>query len=263
MKFKQKYKIFKRPIQQTISSSAEEHYSNYMYNSSSFFVRYYAYLPFIHSLKNVDITKRFRILDLGCADGPFLPTLNYYAKNNVAIDISEGLIRGANTLVKEKGNNLSNISLLCSDGHFLPFKNEKFDLIFCLEVLEHVKSPKLVLIDINRVLKKGGTLICTLPVEIGPSLLIRTIIRKLLNFKRPDYSLKEYIRSVILKKPGKRPEYSGFKEYIGEKGHKNFDWRVINKEINNIFENVSIKFIPINRLREINPLVLIKAIKNK
>ncbi|MDD5254371.1 MAG: methyltransferase domain-containing protein [Candidatus Nanoarchaeia archaeon] len=44
----------------------------------------------------------------------------------------------------------------------LPFKNEEFDEILCKDVLEHVDYVP-VLKDLNRILKKNGKLIITVP----------------------------------------------------------------------------------------------------
>ena len=134
----------------------------------------------------------------------------------------------------------------------LPFRNESFNIIFCLEILEHVKEPRKVIEEIFRLLKKNGTFICSVPVEIGPSLLIRNIIGKLTNFKRPHYSKKEIIRSVLLKRPGLRTK---------EMSHKNFDWRLINEAMKKVFKIIKVDFIPIKLLRDFNPIVLIKSVK--
>lgn len=262
MKLKKKYRIIERPAYFRKDLTLENQYSYYLYNSKSFFIKYYAYLPLVYSLKNVLFSEHSRILDIGCADGPFLPTLNYYARSIVANDINEEYIMESKNLIDNKLKKSKKINLACSDGQALPFRESKFDLIFCLEVLEHVKNPDRFIKEIFRVLRKHGTLICTLPVEIGFSLLIRTFIGKIVNFKRPDYSLKQLIQNVLLKRPEARPEYIGHREYGGETGHKNFDWRVIKQKIKLYFKIVGIKFIPINFLKDINPIVLIKAIKN-
>ena len=44
----------------------------------------------------------------------------------------------------------------------LPFDNDKFDVVFCKDVLEHVKYHPLIN-DIHRILKSGGLLIIRVP----------------------------------------------------------------------------------------------------
>ena len=46
------------------------------------------------------------------------------------------------------------------------FNNEIFDMILMLEVLEHVENPLNVSKEVFRVLKKGGTLIAQVPMDI-------------------------------------------------------------------------------------------------
>jgi len=92
-------------------------------------------------------------------------------------------------------------------------------------------------------------------------LLLRTLLGKVLRYNRPRYSSKQLLNSVFLKKIGERPEYSGYKEYLGELGHVNFDWRVVFRNIKENFNLVKKKYIPINFLKGFNPFVYIKAIK--
>lgn len=44
-------------------------------------------------------------------------------------------------------------------GEYLPFKDETFDVVLCLNVLDHVQSPILTLKEIKKVLKEGGVLV--------------------------------------------------------------------------------------------------------
>ena len=45
----------------------------------------------------------------------------------------------------------------------LPFKNEQFDKIICVEGIEHIENPSLLLREFSRVMKDKGTLILTTP----------------------------------------------------------------------------------------------------
>jgi SAM-dependent methyltransferase len=46
----------------------------------------------------------------------------------------------------------------------IPVEDERFDCIVFNQVLEHVPEPKAVLLELNRVLKNGGMMLCTTPL---------------------------------------------------------------------------------------------------
>jgi SAM-dependent methyltransferase len=50
-----------------------------------------------------------------------------------------------------------------TDAHSLPFPDKSFDVVTCLEFLEHTHTPSLVLEEIHRVLKPGGHAIVSTP----------------------------------------------------------------------------------------------------
>lgn len=52
---------------------------------------------------------------------------------------------------------------LCGDLRQLPFRNESFDFVSALDVLEHIKDDELAVSEINRILKKKGLTIITVP----------------------------------------------------------------------------------------------------
>ncbi len=52
---------------------------------------------------------------------------------------------------------------LCGDIAHLPYRNHSFDFISALDVLEHIKEDKMVVSEINRIIKKDGIVIITVP----------------------------------------------------------------------------------------------------
>lgn len=80
-----------------------------------------------------------RVLLLGCGDGEDVKIFKELGFETLAFDV-----------------NRSDYTDLLADAHFLPFKNESFDLVFSMQVLEHVHSPWLVVQEVFRVTKKGG-----------------------------------------------------------------------------------------------------------
>lgn len=97
------------------------------------------------------------VLDVGCGDGN---TSSFLIKNkscNVyGIDVSKTALSHA----KRKGlkTKVVNLNYGC-----LPFGNNKFNVVLMIDVLEHLIDPVNILLEVKRVLRKGGRLILSLP----------------------------------------------------------------------------------------------------
>ena len=91
------------------------------------------------------------LLDIGAAEGwiePHLPAGVHY----VALDYPP------------TGRDLYGVRPhVFADAAHLPFLNEHFDGVVCLEVLEHVSDPATVMKEIERVLKRGGRAWISMP----------------------------------------------------------------------------------------------------
>lgn len=103
-----------------------------------------------------------RILDLGCGDGKFCFKLTD-SENQIlvcGIDISLRALRFAHFLAPEAVYSRANCTLL-------PFRNQTFDKIAALDVIEHLddESESLTLKEIHRVLKDDGKLVVSVPTS--------------------------------------------------------------------------------------------------
>lgn len=95
-------------------------------------------------------------LDYGCGDGRAGGLwLRDHAGSYVGVDVSEMAVQAA----RAQGLDASVIS----DGDPLPFADGSFDLIVCVEVLEHLFDPAAAASEMARVLGAGGTLLATVP----------------------------------------------------------------------------------------------------
>jgi len=128
--------------------------------------------------------KAKRILEIGCGDGTYIRAVKnrYEAAETFGCDINIDGIREA--LLKGDGT-----KYLTCDAVSLPYKDETFDMIIIIDVLEHILDIKSALKEIYRVLKKGGELYCNIPCE-GQPFTLHWFFWKL---KLPGYKLKEEI----------------------------------------------------------------------
>ncbi len=94
------------------------------------------------------------ILDVGCGGGILSESLAKAHANVTAIDASESAIQVAKRHAKENHLNI-NYQHTTIDNFT---SNEKFDVITCLELIEHVPQPQQLLHDCVKFLKPGGSI---------------------------------------------------------------------------------------------------------
>lgn len=94
------------------------------------------------------------ICDIGCDDGFYTRKLAKRGFNAFGIDLNKKAIHLAN------GFSLNTkTGFLIGDAEFLPFKNESFDKIVLISVLEHINDDEKAIGEVVRVLKTGGFLV--------------------------------------------------------------------------------------------------------
>jgi len=96
-----------------------------------------------------------RILDLGCGTGRFSIELESAGSHVISLDPSHSML---NELSKKLIGN-EHIDLIQGLGHRLPFKQNSFDGCICINVLDHIKDPKILIAEISRILKKDGVFV--------------------------------------------------------------------------------------------------------
>jgi len=98
-----------------------------------------------------------RVLDLGCGEGHFLKALREAGADPVGVEIAEAAVKRARTNVPG-----ADVRLTEPDGS-LPLGHNEIDLIWCSEVLEHIPDVGHALLEMRRVLRRGGRALITVP----------------------------------------------------------------------------------------------------
>lgn len=102
-----------------------------------------------------------KILDIGCGSGELINSLNNKERSEIwGIDISSENI---NKCIKN--NKYKNTFFKIGVGEKLEFKEDYFDEIYCMEVLEHVNNLEKTIHEIKRVLKGNGKLTISVPLK--------------------------------------------------------------------------------------------------
>jgi ubiquinone/menaquinone biosynthesis C-methylase UbiE len=97
------------------------------------------------------------LLDAGCGEGETLARLgDRLPERTVAVDIDPGAV----AFTRER---IPGAEVACHSIDSLPFEDDSFELVLCLEVLEHLPEPPQALAELARVC--SGRLVISVPDE--------------------------------------------------------------------------------------------------
>jgi len=99
--------------------------------------------------------KRARILDVGCGTGIILELLGWFG-TACGIELSPQAIRYL------RKRDLRSVAR-CDVNQSIPFKDDVFSAVTCLDVLEHLDDDLILMKEIVRVCRPGGYIFITVP----------------------------------------------------------------------------------------------------
>ena len=97
-----------------------------------------------------------RVLDVGCGGGILSESLAKEGAKVTGIDQGANVIKVAKLHMKESNLDIDYKQLNIED--YFKLNKEKFDVITCLEMLEHVPDPSSIIEKCAKLLKPGGTI---------------------------------------------------------------------------------------------------------
>ena len=121
------------------------------------------------------ITHQSTVMDLGCGRGGVVELFWREVK------LAAGLDPDVPSLVEHRTHGMP---VVTGQGEQLPFASESFDLVVCVWVLEHLRSPEIVLREVFRVLRPGGHFVFLTPNLRNPLLAVNRLGRALPQLQR-------------------------------------------------------------------------------
>jgi ubiquinone/menaquinone biosynthesis C-methylase UbiE len=94
-----------------------------------------------------------RALDVGAGAGALAFALAGRVREVVAVEIDEELA------VQARADAPENVEVLTGDGEHLPFERASFDFAATLRTLHHTPRPELMIAELARVTRPGGTIL--------------------------------------------------------------------------------------------------------
>ena len=202
-------------------------------------------------LDTLENTRGGHALDLGCGSGMTLPTLQ---KCFVEVTAADVYTEHARRVIELEG--LEGVNLFASDGGALPFEDESFDQVLLFDLLEHVEGNKGQVIDeCWRVLRRGGYVACSFPVEVGPVVFLRQVGRRLFGLEGNRQGVVETLAHAV--GVGRPPTRGRSEEVAGtdphDNAHRGYNYKLDLVDLKRRFESVSTHPVPFRHIGFLSP----------
>lgn len=165
--------------------------SDALWHLGSYWYPFYRHriLTFLESY----VRESYLVLDAGCgAQGGYILSMPRNVRG-VGLDIDRKNVEGC--VKKSKGLRLQNHAFLVGDIDKLPFSKERFNLIVCCDVLEHVKNPEKAIKELAFSLKRGGVLLISTSNLFNPAMFIDIKFpRKVISVIHRKFGMSHYRR---------------------------------------------------------------------
>ena len=192
-----------------------------------------------------------RVLDYGCGDGTFIAMVHESVTECLGVDVDPRQVdECTRRLGRLAGVRFGVTTELRADAHA-----HAWPIVTCMEVLEHcLEAERLrVIRELARLVEPSGTVIVSVPIEVGPTIVGKQCARALAGWRRlGDYAHHErYTGGELLRAAFglrvRRPSYEGdgpegrYRYY----GHKGFDYRDVERELRAHLQIVERHFTPV------------------
>jgi 2-polyprenyl-3-methyl-5-hydroxy-6-metoxy-1,4-benzoquinol methylase len=194
-----------------------------------------------------------KLLDYGCGDGTFLGLVADRFAECWGADIAGDQLEDCRQRFRPLPNlRFCDVSELGGDEH-----THAYAVVTCMETLEHCTEPVIdrVLADLSRLCSPAGKVVISVPVEIGPSFLLKYAVRTVAGWRRlsdyrhyESYTLGNAARmlfatqSTVVPRPVYRNGSGEFHSHYG------FNWRRLRRRVAEALLIEQVQFSPLGFL---------------
>lgn len=195
-----------------------------------------------------ELTKPYqgrRLLDYGCGDGTFLVLVHDLFPDAVGVDADPKQVAEC----ARRLTSLQGLSFMLTDELRTPRHATRYDVVVCMEVLEHCLETVVdeVAEDLRRLITPEGMVLISVPIETGPSLIVKEFVRLVAAWRRlGDYQYRERYtlgelatmlfatHDTSIPRPVYRQDFEPARPNIFHT-HKGFNWRRLRRQLTRYF----------------------------
>jgi 2-polyprenyl-3-methyl-5-hydroxy-6-metoxy-1,4-benzoquinol methylase len=193
-----------------------------------------------------------RLLDYGCGDATFLAGVRDLFPDSSGANLDERETEAC----RSRFAGAASPQLMVTRDLAAPEHRHAYDVVTCMEVLEHCVGGDVdsVLDDLTRAVAAGGVVIISVPIETGPPLLAKQIVRRAAALRIHDYRYNERYRAgelltMLFADANTAIDRTVHANTLGSHhSHKGFNWRAMRRRVGQTFEITRAVFSPLGWL---------------
>lgn len=184
---------------------------------------------------------RPRVLDYGAGNGELVRQMA------AAAEVEAWVFEPAPALMAEARANLAGLSSVTFLDRTQGIAAETFDLVFCLEVFEHLpeRATREAAREIHRLLRPGALAVVGVPNELYAPALVKGLFRMSRRYGAFDARPGNVLRAALGRPPARRPEEQIAPGLPYHPHHLGFDHRRLERELRSRFLVVERWFSPL------------------
>jgi 2-polyprenyl-6-hydroxyphenyl methylase/3-demethylubiquinone-9 3-methyltransferase len=138
-----------------------------------------------------------QLLDIGCGTNHIVEEIAFRGADCVAVDLNNDAIHLASRSAASKG---SPVAFMLSSAEELVRENRTYDIILCLDVLEHAPDTKRLIWAVSKLLSDNGVMVFSTLNRTWPSWLANVLVlERLLGWMpKGSHVWKKFIRPTEL-----------------------------------------------------------------
>lgn len=196
---------------------------------------------FRHVIDAIDpvaqLDRSLQVLDIGCGFAKLYEVLrDSFRIEYTGVDPQAGYLDKANERYESNGD----FRTFCVSAADPIIFDRRYDVVTALETMEHIDGPTVVRI-IERIAEaRPRRFVCSVPIEIGPSVLIKNFGSVLMGYSRHKTYTWKQTMAAGLYQLDKLPRHTD--------SHLAFDWRWLAQTIRDHFRIIDTRFFPFGYL---------------
>jgi len=144
----------------------------------------------------VKFIKKYRLgaslLEAGC--GSAVSTLQLASQNKEAKRVTLLDFSPQSVMIAKRNSLMYGVDANCivGDVHLMPFKAYSFDFVWNMGLLEHFENPFPIILEMERVTKKGGKVAAIVPFKYAPLTFLSALLKPLTKVTRKYEKLQTW-----------------------------------------------------------------------